>query len=186
LVAITHYTKHFTQAVARRTGLRIATPAEFPGSEHAWFKTRLREIGFTCEGTLVERWMQCGKPTHKKGLAGPASSATAKNPASTESQASPVGGHQQDESGAGVSPAPSEADQLAELDRQADQLSGRETAISASLDTLQRQQNAHGLQLRGAIIAAQSRMRTYLAKAQAGASGSRHSKCPQISAIGRT
>jgi len=94
-------------------------------------------------------------------------SATAKNPASAESQASPVGGHQQDESGAGVPPAPSEADQLAELDRQADQLSGRETAISASLDTLQRQQNAHGLQLRGDIVAAQSRMRTYLAKAQA-------------------
>ena len=92
------------------------------------------------------------------------SSATAKNPASTESQASPVGGHQQDESGAGVPPAPSEADQLAELDRQADQLSGRETAISASLDTLQRQQNAHGLHLRGDIIAAQSRMRTYSLK----------------------
>ena len=51
-------------------------------------------------------------------------------------------GHQQDESGAVVPPAPSEADQLAELDPQADQLSGRETAISASLDTLQRQQNA--------------------------------------------
>ncbi len=75
-----------------------------------------------------------------------------------------VGGHQQDESGAVVPPAPSEADQLAELDAQADQLSGRETAISASLDTLQRQQNAHGLHLRGDIIAAQSRMRTYSLK----------------------
>ena len=111
--------------------------------------------------------VQPARGAHKKGRAGPVSSATAKNPASTESQASPVGGHQQDESGAGVPPAPSEADQLAELDRQADQVSGRETAISASLDTLQRQQNAHGLQLRGDIVAAQSRMRTYLAKAQA-------------------
>jgi len=26
---LTHNTKHFTPAVARRTGLRIATPAEF-------------------------------------------------------------------------------------------------------------------------------------------------------------
>ena len=111
--------------------------------------------------------VQPARGAHKKGRAGPVSSATAKNPASTESQASPLGGHQQDESGAGVPPAPSEADQLAELDRQADQLSGRETAISASLDTLQRQQNTHGLQLRGDIVAAQSRMRTYLAKAQA-------------------
>src|SRR5438067_11067046 len=30
--------------------------------EYARLKTRLREIGFICEGTLVERWMQCGKP----------------------------------------------------------------------------------------------------------------------------
>ena len=31
-------------------------------SEYARLKARLREIGFICEGTLVERWMQCGKP----------------------------------------------------------------------------------------------------------------------------
>ena len=30
--------------------------------EYARLKARLREIGFLCEGTLVERWMQCGKP----------------------------------------------------------------------------------------------------------------------------
>src|SRR5437870_8477703 len=30
--------------------------------EYARLKTRLREVGFICEGTLVERWMQCGKP----------------------------------------------------------------------------------------------------------------------------
>ena len=30
--------------------------------EYAGLKARLREIGFLCEGTLVERWMQCGKP----------------------------------------------------------------------------------------------------------------------------
>src|SRR5437868_5905067 len=30
--------------------------------EYVRLKTRLREIGFICEGTLVERWMQCGKP----------------------------------------------------------------------------------------------------------------------------
>src|SRR6266566_2588015 len=32
--------------------------------EYARLKTRLREIGFICEGTLVERWMQCGKPQY--------------------------------------------------------------------------------------------------------------------------
>ena len=30
--------------------------------EYARLKARLRGIGFLCEGTLVERWMQCGKP----------------------------------------------------------------------------------------------------------------------------
>ena len=31
-------------------------------SEYARLKTQMREIGFICEGSLVERWMQCGKP----------------------------------------------------------------------------------------------------------------------------
>ena len=31
-------------------------------TEYAQIKARLREVGFICEGSLVERWMQCGKP----------------------------------------------------------------------------------------------------------------------------
>lgn len=31
--------------------------------EYAELKARVREIGFICEGSLVERWMPCGKPT---------------------------------------------------------------------------------------------------------------------------
>jgi len=31
-------------------------------AEYAQLKARLREVGFICEGSLVERWMQCGKP----------------------------------------------------------------------------------------------------------------------------
>ena len=95
------------------------------------------------------------------------SSAAAKNPQSTESQAPPPRDQQQADGREAAQAAPSEADQLAELDHQADLLSGREMAISASLDNMQRQQNAQGLQLRGDIVAAQTRMRTYLAKAQA-------------------
>lgn len=30
-------------------------------TEYARLKARLREVGFICEGSLVERWMQCGK-----------------------------------------------------------------------------------------------------------------------------
>jgi hypothetical protein len=31
-------------------------------TEYAQLKARLREVGFICEGSLVERWMRCGKP----------------------------------------------------------------------------------------------------------------------------
>lgn len=31
-------------------------------TEYARLKARLREVGFICEGSLVERWMPCGKP----------------------------------------------------------------------------------------------------------------------------
>jgi Family of unknown function (DUF6788) len=31
--------------------------------EYADLKARIREVGFVCEGSLVERWMPCGKPT---------------------------------------------------------------------------------------------------------------------------
>ena len=30
--------------------------------EYARLKARLREVGFICTGSLVERWMPCGKP----------------------------------------------------------------------------------------------------------------------------
>jgi serine/threonine protein kinase len=95
------------------------------------------------------------------------SAPTGKHAATTQARTSLPAEQKQGEPRAGASSEVSEADQLAELDHQADQLSSRETAIGASLDTLQRQQNAQGLQLRGDIVAAQSRMRTYLAKAQA-------------------
>ncbi len=31
-------------------------------TEYARLKARLRQVGFICEGSLVERWMRCGKP----------------------------------------------------------------------------------------------------------------------------
>jgi serine/threonine-protein kinase len=104
--------------------------------------------------------------TPKNPPATASSSAAAKNHASSERQ-SPPRSEQQADGDTGAQQATSEADQLAELDHQTDLLSGRETAIGASLDGMQRQQNAQGFQLRGDIVAAQSRMRTYLTKAQA-------------------
>jgi hypothetical protein len=31
------------------------------GTQYAQLRTRLGEVGFICEGSLVERWMRCGK-----------------------------------------------------------------------------------------------------------------------------
>jgi eukaryotic-like serine/threonine-protein kinase len=56
--------------------------------------------------------------------------------------------------------------QIAELDHEMDQITSREAAVNASLDSLQRAQSAQGLQLRGDIVAAQQRMQAYAAKAQ--------------------
>jgi len=54
---------------------------------------------------------------------------------------------------------------LAELDHEMDQISSREAAANASLDSFRSAQSAQGLQLRGDIIAAQQRMQSYAAKA---------------------
>jgi serine/threonine protein kinase len=90
----------------------------------------------------------------------------AAKPGNAAGQGSAANGEQQpSNSSVGAQAGAPNAAQLEELEHQADQLSGREAAIDASLDSLQRQQNAQGLQLRGDMVAAQARLRTYLGKA---------------------
>jgi serine/threonine protein kinase len=68
---------------------------------------------------------------------------------------------------AGVQPPAPDPAQLQALDLESDQLSGRASSVVASLDTLQRQQAAQGLGLRGDMVASKQRMETYMSKAQA-------------------
>jgi hypothetical protein len=90
----------------------------------------------------------------------------AAKPGTAAGQGSAANGKQQPyNSSVGAQAGAPNAAQLEELEHQADQLAGREAAIDASLDSLQRQQNAQGLQLRGDMVAAQARLRTYLGKA---------------------
>jgi serine/threonine-protein kinase len=77
-----------------------------------------------------------------------------------------LSGGQQVESQASTQPPRPDPAQIAELDHEMDQITSREAAVKASLDSLQRAQSAQGLQLRGDIVAAQQRMQTYAAKAQ--------------------
>jgi eukaryotic-like serine/threonine-protein kinase len=63
--------------------------------------------------------------------------------------------------------AAAKAEALKEAQTQADQISSRAAAIDASLSTLQRQQAAQGYGLRGDMVAAQARMQTNLAHAEA-------------------
>ena len=70
---------------------------------------------------------------------------------------------------AAAAKAQAEAERKAQLDQvehRIDQLTGRAGAVNASLNTLQRQQNAAGYGLRGDMAAAQSRLNLNLAKAQ--------------------
>ena len=63
-------------------------------------------------------------------------------------------------------PPPPDPAQLAELDHEIDQISSRATAVNASLENLQHDQNARGMHLRGDIVATQQRMEAYIGKAQ--------------------
>jgi len=62
--------------------------------------------------------------------------------------------------------APSDSTQLDELERAADQLSNRATAVNSSLDRLQQQQSSAGFGLRGDIVARQASMKANLFKAE--------------------
>ena len=75
-------------------------------------------------------------------------------------------GDQNVETQAAKEPPRPDAAQLAELDHEIDQISARATAVNASLDNLQRDQNARGMHLRGDIVATQQRMQAYMGKAQ--------------------
>jgi serine/threonine-protein kinase len=89
--------------------------------------------------------------------------------AGQSSRSSTRTGQQQAPNAAAEPPSPPAPDpaQVAAVEKEADQLAGREAAINASLDNLQRQENAQGLGLRGDMVAAQQRMQTYMNKAQA-------------------
>lgn len=86
-----------------------------------------------------------------------------------QSSRSSTGADQQQAPNAAAAPPPPVPDpaQVAAVEKEADQLSGREAAVNASLDNLQRQESAQGLGLRGDMVAAQQRMQTYMNKAQA-------------------
>jgi serine/threonine-protein kinase len=52
------------------------------------------------------------------------------------------------------------------LETDVDHLGGRAASIDASINTMQRQQQAQGLNMRGDMVSAQQRMQTYITKAQ--------------------
>jgi hypothetical protein len=68
---------------------------------------------------------------------------------------------------AATAQAQAAAAELQEAQAQDDQMTARASAVSASLDTLKRQQSGQGYGLRGDVVAAEQRMQTYMSKAQA-------------------
>ena len=92
-------------------------------------------------------------------------SSAAKN-SKTKSAPLQAAGEQPAETQAAQEPPRPDPAQLAQLDHEIDQMSSRATAVNASLDNLQREQNARGMHLRGDMVAAQQRMQAYLSRAQ--------------------
>jgi eukaryotic-like serine/threonine-protein kinase len=96
----------------------------------------------------------------------PAASASAAQPnsaAAMKPAATPAAAPQQ----AAPAPPPGpDPQQLQALGDQIDQVSSRAAAVNGSLETLQKQQAAQGLGLRGDMVAAQQRMQSDIAKAE--------------------
>jgi eukaryotic-like serine/threonine-protein kinase len=91
---------------------------------------------------------------------------SAAKPADLKNKPSQPPGGQQAESQPSKQPPRPDPAQLAELDHEMDQISSRQAAANAGLDSFQSAQSAQGFQLRGDIVAAQQRMQVYAAKAQ--------------------
>ena len=102
----------------------------------------------------------------KGNRAAPSRSSSEPQQQSTQVDSSQQGASQEPAVQSGQ-PQYADAAQLAELEKQTDQLSSRASAVSQSLDTLRNQQAAQGLGLRGDMAASQERMNTYMSKGQA-------------------
>jgi eukaryotic-like serine/threonine-protein kinase len=137
-----------------------------------WFKTRANGAGASQTNRSAPAQPASDVGATSQPVNPPPDQATAPNAASVTTSAAkpnnpsqPSGGQQVESQPSTQPPRPDPA-QLAELDHEMDQISSREAAASASLDSLERAQSAQGLQLRGDIVAAQQRMQAYASKAQ--------------------
>jgi serine/threonine protein kinase len=95
---------------------------------------------------------------------------TSSNSGSAQPPRKPGAGKSKKDAQASEADAQAKADAAAqadEVEKLYDDIDGRSTAVSASLDNLQKQQAASGYGLRGDIVAAQQRMKTDISKAQA-------------------
>jgi len=134
-----------------------------------WFKTRANGGGASQTNRSAPPQQASDASGGQPVAPGPATSAGASNVGAANPRVNhpsqPPGGPQAESQLSAQPPRPDPA-QLAELDHEMDQISAREAAANASLDSFQRAQSAQGLQLRGDIVAAQQRMQAYAAKAQ--------------------
>jgi serine/threonine-protein kinase len=97
-------------------------------------------------------------------------SGTSSNSGSAQPSRKPGAGKSKKDAQASEADAQAKAEAAAqadEVEKLYDDIDGRSTAVSQSLDNLQKQQAASGYGLRGDIVAAQQRMKTDISKAQA-------------------
>ncbi len=133
-----------------------------------WFKTRANGGGASPTNSVAPPAQPATEAVGTQPAAPNAAAATpsAVKPVGTKTAASQSAGDQKAEIQASKEPPRPDPAQLEELDHEIDQISSRATAVNASLDNLQRDQNARGMHLRGDIVATQQRMQAYMGKAQ--------------------
>jgi serine/threonine-protein kinase len=141
-----------TTPVAGASGTQPATPGLSPAPD----------------GSNVSVANPNGSPAQEQAAAPDARSVPSSAAKNSKTKSAPLqaAGEQRAETQAAHEPLRPDAAQLAQLDHEIDQMSSRATAVNASLDNLQREQNARGMHLRADIVATQQRMQAYLSRAQ--------------------
>jgi len=143
---------------------KATIPAKDPGAKKADAPVQVNTPGATVK--VDSSGVSVNTPGANVNVPAPNSDAGI-SPPKTPGTPKPNNGGQNAQTQAPPVPAGPSPEEIQKMDDLADQLSARASAVSQSVDTLRKQQQAEGYNLRGDMAAAEQRMQADLAKAEA-------------------